>query len=41
MQGRRVFREAEVTEYPVYAGKKYLGVEYRAMPLRYDLVPEK
>ncbi|MDR1317546.1 MAG: hypothetical protein LBK13_11810 [Spirochaetales bacterium] len=36
MQGRRVFMETLVREYPVYAGKKYLGIEYVIFPERCD-----
>jgi hypothetical protein len=32
MQGRRVFMETLVREYPVYAGKEYLGTEYVIFP---------
>jgi hypothetical protein len=38
-QGRRVRMEALVREYPVYAGKKYLGVECLASPVHYDFMP--
>jgi hypothetical protein len=38
-QGRRVQMEALIREYPVYAGKKYLGLEYFITPVHYDFVP--
>jgi hypothetical protein len=34
MQGRRVFMETLVREYPVYAGKKYLGTECVIFPAK-------
>jgi hypothetical protein len=40
MQGRRVQIEALVREYPVYAGKKYLGIEYVITPERCDFLPQ-
>jgi hypothetical protein len=36
LRGRRVFMEALVREYPVYAGKKYLGIEYVILPQHFD-----
>jgi hypothetical protein len=39
MQGRSVRMEALVREYPVYAGKKYLGMEYVISPVHYDFMP--
>ena len=41
LQNRRIHLEASVKEYPVYAGKKYLGLEYLIVPLHYDIEPEK
>jgi hypothetical protein len=38
-QGRRVQMEALIREYPVYAGKKYLGLEYFITPVHYDFMP--
>jgi hypothetical protein len=38
MQGRRVSMEGIVREYPVYAGKKYLGVECIIFPEHYDFI---
>jgi hypothetical protein len=35
-QGRRIRMEGRVHEYPVSAGKKFLGVEYFITPARYD-----
>lgn len=41
LQNRRIHVDASVKEYPVYAGKKYLGQEFVIVPLHYDLEPEK
>jgi hypothetical protein len=38
LQGQRISVEALVREYPVYAGKKYLGIEYVIVPKRFDPV---
>ncbi|MDR3200494.1 MAG: hypothetical protein LBT68_03445 [Spirochaetales bacterium] len=35
-QGQRVYIEGTVREYPVYAGKKYIGIEYFITPTRCD-----
>jgi hypothetical protein len=38
-QGRLLRMEGRVREYPVYAGKKYLGLEYFITPVQYDFMP--